>query len=477
MKKRSKKHNKDYLSNLIKVLTPTEKAYFKKYVSSFSGEKENNYLKLFNEYCSSNKAKPAIKTKPQLKQYLYELILESLEKYHAKTQIPIQIKNQLSAVRILIQKGMSEKAKKIISNNLKWYESEFDYLSCIEALQLKRKIALSELDFDEINATVKIESKFNAIINNLLKYESLYARTYKLAIVSGGKKAENEVELKNILNDNLLDDVSSCLCIQAASYFYRIKSICFALTNDWVNGHKNAIKRVELLESNKKFIIYDPQNYINALTNVIELSLRNENIEQAGRYNNQLKLVNVSGQTLLARRETRFLLHSLQIELMTPENTIPSIIEKKIKEHQQLYEPFIRSDENAEIKFLMAGILINSREFKSALTWVNEFLQTTPNEIRSDIQLSVRALNLYLHLRLENFDLLPYLIRNTLNYFKSNADATSAERIMIKFIETELNTSENKEKLQVKIKNLKADIEAEYQKTKTFSFLKHVLMS
>ena len=321
-----------------------------------------------------------------------------------------------------------------------------------------------------------MESEINSILTNLLHYESLYARTYKLAMTSNSKKAENELELKNIMSNKLLNDVSSCKCVQSASYFYRIRSICFTLANDWENGYKNAIKRIELLDLNKKFISYDPQNYINALTNAIELTLRKENIKQARQYNNQLKLVDVSAHTLLARRETRFLLHDLQIELMNPTIANYEILEKKIREHLEVYGSLVRLDEKAEITFLIIGILINANEFKNALSLLNEFLQTTPGDIRSDIHVSIRTLNLYLHLRIENYDLLPYLIRNTLNYFKSNASATGAELLMIKFIETELNTVENKEKFKLKMHKLKKDIEAEYERTNTFSFLKYILL-
>ena len=85
------------LFHLIKSLSRNEKGYFKKYVSRHTLKGENNYVRLFDAIDRQKtydedkllRKESYIRQLPLLKNYLYQMILESLENFYSKSRINI----------------------------------------------------------------------------------------------------------------------------------------------------------------------------------------------------------------------------------------------------------------------------------------------------------------------------------------------------------------------------------------------------
>src|SRR4051812_37900043 len=113
----------DSLFRLIKSLSRNEKGYFKKYSSMHIIGGENNYIRLFDAIEKQKKFNEEaikkhfsegkiIKQFSSAKNYLFTLILESLESYNSGMEA--ELIRQQNYIGILIQKGLYKEAGKVI---------------------------------------------------------------------------------------------------------------------------------------------------------------------------------------------------------------------------------------------------------------------------------------------------------------------------------------------------------------------------
>src|SRR5690349_16221129 len=122
------KEAKQELFNLIKSLNKGEKRYFKLFARTRSAHKDtNNYIRLFDviekqgEY-NEEKIKRLKLVKdvhlPMLKNYLYNLVLESLRSLKSKSSdVDSEIGNLLENARIMRDKGLEDEELKYLAKS------------------------------------------------------------------------------------------------------------------------------------------------------------------------------------------------------------------------------------------------------------------------------------------------------------------------------------------------------------------------
>ena len=142
------------LFNLVKSLSGSEKRYFKLFASGNRIDKNSKYLLLFdaidqqeefNDELLKHKiyhGEPIKSRKySELKAYLYDLILKSLQGYDEKTSIDYKIKNLLQNVRVLYKRSYYEDCKDLLPKVKKLaYKYEL-FSSIIEVLDWERQVA------------------------------------------------------------------------------------------------------------------------------------------------------------------------------------------------------------------------------------------------------------------------------------------------------------------------------------------------
>lgn len=110
-----------HLYELIQSLSASEKSYLKKN-SGIDGSKEKSYIilfdiindmKVYDEKILINKLKKngIEKSVSNLKDYLYELILENLVAYHKNTEEEFTLLQKYQKNKVLVKKGLFEQAK------------------------------------------------------------------------------------------------------------------------------------------------------------------------------------------------------------------------------------------------------------------------------------------------------------------------------------------------------------------------------
>ncbi len=110
------------LFDLIQSLTKVEKAAFKIYARN-KGAQNSLYVKLFDHVekrkkYDEKKIAGALKLKPgrlaELKNYLYNLVLNSLNEFHSEKTINARLAKHLTVIKLVLEKGLFGQCGKLI---------------------------------------------------------------------------------------------------------------------------------------------------------------------------------------------------------------------------------------------------------------------------------------------------------------------------------------------------------------------------
>lgn len=456
----------DRLFDLMASLTGPEKAYIKKKAKSFRRDDSAHYLKLFDliekqsDY-NEGKLLSAFSSLDQFnrtKNYLYQFILVSLEDYNRNNNLNFHHRHLIASIEILFNRGLYKQCTQMLQQVLVKQELRLDIILYLETIKWQKKIALAQLNTEVLQVANKIEKELLESLSNLQEMELLYNKTFAIAVLAGdASKQSTKEEINLILANPLLSSPEKCLSVPAISMFYRIRSICLNLIRDQESAYIESIKRIEIIEKVPVYREVYPQDYINALTNAIESGILLHRYNEARNLILKLKNFNVSNWFLECRKSTRALLNEIQISIITlsfsDNNSVANEVDALIAKFKRL----IRDDEKIELYFLVAILFVNNGEHKKALYWINEILNLSNTEARDDLQSRARVLNLLIHYSIDNYDLLEYLLRNTINYFNTKKNLTDTDRLILEFVKSELK-SPSAENLQHKLEKLKTEL-------------------
>ena len=198
----------DELFELIKSMTQTEKRYFKVFASRHVLGEQNNYEKLFDA-TEKQKVYDEARLKKQFekasfinrfavaKNYLYHLVLKSLDAYNADNTIDRKIRKQFSYAEILFEKGLYKQCGKIIASAKEMageYESHvriFDILNLeIDLMVVQSYEGKAKEDMENI-----FKETFTAIdrFKNEREYKLLTSRIFVRARKQGFARDRSEV--------------------------------------------------------------------------------------------------------------------------------------------------------------------------------------------------------------------------------------------------------------------------------------------
>jgi|GEM_PF-5579539 len=150
------KHGSNDLFRLIKSLSKTEKAYFKKFAERHVIGERNNYLKLFDaidrqEVYDEKKLlreEKYVKQLPYLKNYLMSAILKSMQVFHAELTEEDQQRRMMEDARFFYKKGLYDLSAKITAKTRATASSRLIPTTFIDAVRLDERIITTTQDME-----------------------------------------------------------------------------------------------------------------------------------------------------------------------------------------------------------------------------------------------------------------------------------------------------------------------------------------
>ena len=429
------------LHELIHALSGSEKAYFKKFVGANKTQKITNYIELFDlivkqkeydenkliHYLETNNKSYAKRLSVE-KKYLYELILESLEKFKEKnTSYHEKCIKMINQADLLMTKGLLRQAKNRL-NLAKRIAVENDLYIVLRYLQEKEiKFILYEYDSLEKSTHKKLLrlsdeiSEVHDQLVNVNEYRKI-SSSIELTVIQHENKPYAKLirHLDKIAQHPLMLSDKMANGYIAKLYYYHILHIYNFLTRNFQNAYKYAQLELNgMHEKPKRHAPYSKAHgYYNVYISLIELN----DIHEARKLMNEVKeLVQVHehiGNFILGQ------FYPLLFNFYWRNEDLKGV-EGVLTEYQK-YKQQLKFKGDVYVEYLMiicyTKLDLIKGEPKQALRRLNQLLSIKIDELKIEIFLSIRLLELVVHTELQNFDLVVSRKNSLVRWIKENPE-------------------------------------------------------
>jgi hypothetical protein len=235
-------------------LTPSEKKYFKQYISV---RKESKFYEaLFDllqkqeEYDVTELSKKLKKTTKQVsdaKDYLMQVLLKSLESFHVETTPMIRVYNLLNQAEIARIKGVPALVFDILDKAESICEESDFFLPLVAIYKRRQSIYEAQYNFSEsFNANLKID-QYLSMEKNLVEYRDLHKKVHYLVLPRKDKSVD--LSLEDVRDHPLLQDASTALSTTAKTFCYRTLIVLNNWFGDKDRGYQLARELYQLIRS------------------------------------------------------------------------------------------------------------------------------------------------------------------------------------------------------------------------------------
>ncbi|NUQ22409.1 MAG: hypothetical protein HUU34_00535 [Saprospiraceae bacterium] len=474
----------DRLYHLIKSLSGSEKRYFKIFVHT-DNDKDNKYLRLFDAI----DAQPAFDDEAlclqvyqgepiqsrkysELKAYLYDMLVRSLQSYDEKQAVDNRLRNLLLGVKSLYKRALFDDCFKVLQKAEKLAENYEKLDAQMEALHWHKQIAYARADIAYLDRQLDLiaarEAECLDLIRNLTDYQTLFYRVW-VAVRKNAQRAGSQDEvLHEVSSHPLLTGPDQALTHQSRIFYYRIKTVLSYSAKDYQNFYLLGGELIALMETKPHFLREDLSEYISALSNYAV------SCGFLGRYrevNDCLeKLRRITPITLddKLKIHRQYYTHKFRLCIETGDfDEGLRVVENHLNELEQLDKDLF---ERSSFYFQYFYIFFGAGNYNRALDYLNQWLNLPRSIERQDLQSLSRVLNLIIHYEMGNYLLLESLLRSTYRYLNKQEGLLEFEIKLIHFIR-QAGKSVDKKETRKALLALKTDFQQLLQKPKEKAML------
>jgi len=423
--------SKELLFELIQSLTKSEKRFIKLNAQVHGGNKI--YLKLLDaiarqkEYDEEElmrlfRGEEFTKQFSVAKNYLQNFILKQLRQYHSKLKANIECKNLLIDIEILFWKGQYKLAEKLIAKTEK-FASKYELFLVLEELNYwhgRIYSALLKLDKSSVKKTTEKHQNNLARYQNIVDYRALISKAHLLTKQSEVVRDDEEYdEYQKLLNNPLLQDINNAQSYDAKYSFYVLNSVLQRIAGNIDESANYRIKLVKFIEDNPCFLEENPIQYIASIHNLLMHSLIvhdhelfNDTITKFRKHNFKMPHEKANMFSSLCLFELGYYTEYGEYD------KAKEFVENTVVKYES-----VNSLLNLEHEFLLhyhaALAYYYLEDYSVALGWINKVINLTSKDLRVDVRASTYVLNILTHYELDNLELLPYLVKSVLNYYRT----------------------------------------------------------
>ncbi|MGE0561666.1 MAG: hypothetical protein AB7O47_07605 [Flavobacteriales bacterium] len=420
------------LHSLIKSLTKSEKRFITLNTQIHKGDKV--YLKLLEAIDKQDvydeklilrqfKNEAFVNQFSVAKNYLQSFILKQLRHFHSNLKASIECKNYLIEVEILFWKGQYRLAEKHILKTEK-LAKKYEFFLILEDLNNWRgRIYNAQLKLDtDHKITFEDQSKTNIeMYQNILDYKEL-TNTTQLLIKKSEiiRDSKEQLVYDKLLKNPLLVNANNAKSNQAKYGYYVLNSVIKRMVGELDESERYRKDLLTFLESKPYLIQENPIHYIAAIHNILmnclvikDYELYEKTIKKLKNYDFKMPHEKAYVFSTLCLFELGYYTERKEYDKAI------KFVEETIANYSELNGLL-----NMEHEFLLhynAGLAQYHRgEYNQALKWINKVINLTSKDLRVDVKASAYVLNILIHYDLENYELLPYVLKSTTAFLKQN---------------------------------------------------------
>jgi hypothetical protein len=443
-----------HLYDLVHSLSSSERRYFKLYVASHIGKHNDLCVKLFGLMVrSEGKSLEKIEAKitftkhpSRLKNYLYDLILKSLESYHSKSSITIKIRKLINQIENVYNKALYEQCIVLAKKSLKEAEKidhqnfKIDildwYLNALRQLENKKFASLHK----------ELQTKQQDAINKLRlekEYKKINQSTFQLTKRFGTlRSVEDADRLKEMMDNPLLSDYSLATSFYSKTNFNTTQSNYFKFIGDTKKTNYYQKQNLLLYEDYPARIDLDQYNYITALNNYSLSCSDLGDYEKADYYFSKMeKLTPFTNQVDVKIFEY---LSANRLDLYLRSGQLDKALEQSIKIEADLIKHGKRVTAlfKTVVQSNLCYLFLATGHYRKALQYNNHIIDEDKVNYRSDIFRFARIMNLIVHYELNDQYSIEYFYEATERFINKQIEIYAFERWFLTFFKTLIKTNE-----------------------------------
>lgn len=449
-------NNTDHVFQLIRSMTKNEKRYFRLEVSKYGGSDKNDYLKLYDcidgredydeaDVKASLRDEKLVKRFSAIKNYLYNILLQTLTNYHAERNSTALLCNLLQQIDILFGRGLYKQSYKLLQKAQK-----------IAAEYQRTPFKLILVDWEQRFAD--LEEKFNKLENRLqelieeengyikelhdkIDLEQIHLQTIHQMYQRGTPRNEEEREpYRKFLQHPILQKDHSQSGWYNQNAYYSATAMCYYMLGETERSKELNTKRIEMLESNPQILMEENVDYSVAMYNYIQILSNTGKYDEAIAALEKVRQFTESPQLITDERSKEFFFlilyyHSTRLYLLLGEFAKISALDAELKKkYKELNEKpnknrlFFMIPLNMTVGHFILG------EHVAALYWARVILNDKHNTIRHDILGFVRILHLLIQYELKNYAILEHSIESTQRYLQEHDKFMDFEYTVLRLV-------------------------------------------
>ena len=466
------------LFDLIRSLTKAEKRHFRLYASKYTKDSDSNHLKLFDAIdAQSEYDEQAIKDmfarekfSRQLtvtKNYLYNLILESLRISTADISVETIIRELLHDVEILYSKALYNQCYPVLQKAKKIALKNEVFTSLLEITEWEQKVKMREAGSRELEEHLRTafeeEKSILRTLENRLNFKFL-AR--KMLVMS--RKiwiANNDDDLHDfniVMGHPLLAHPENAKSFMALFDFYNSYSLYYRIKDDPQGLYENRKNAYLLMESNPEYRDSHQEPHFVAVNNFVYACIN------VGKYQEALELL---PQMYAIQAKVEDLQNLIQSSARNLELAIYFHLGQFDKGVQRLEEleaefgeldQYMIPNQKTAYYFYNSNLYYGKGDYHKALYWINKVLDYKEEGFRQDVHRFARILNLLIHYELDNHDQLEYFIKSTYRFLYARERLFFAETLIFDFLKKSSRLNDQKNLITL-FKEYKVEFEKLYE--------------
>ena len=435
------------LNELIKSMTMSEKRYFKIYSSKHVIGDNNDYVLLFDFIDKSKHYEEAIlqnqsfvKNLSAEKNYLYNLILKSLNAFHASLNSKTQIYQLLESIEILYHKGLYDQALKLVKKASKIAAESELFTQCLVLNEIKTELLSKQFLYERASMNIVEANKLLNTIENFNSIQEITTNCYGQQVKIGLSRSREDSNLLEIFVKNKkMNNSKYSLSNRSQMYINGLNLTYAYFVGDKDQTLKYSKLMTELYEEKPFMIEYSTIGYVSSLYNLVNAYIDNGLDTEAMFVLEKLESTKDKfGIPTSYNISARVFFYSNNIRLGSYLNQDRYNESKVLIENNnaslERYKAYVVKPQLYEYYFLVAKYYIVSGEYKHALKYTNIILNDKAFKLRDDLLSVVKLMNILIQFELNRDFSIEYLTKNTLNYFKKKKRLYKVEKELIKFM-------------------------------------------
>lgn len=430
------------LFDLIRSLSPNEKRYFKRFCG-ISG-RNSNYVRLFDaidglETYDEGAIKERFRDETFIEQlhvtkhYLRDLILKSLRNFHGRISRDAEVRDILRNVEILFHKELYGLCRTMLARAEKLAETYDIPGALVEVHGWHRRLDQAADPTDYPAFRQRLEKRMDAI--DRLQVSNRY---WQLAvdITSGALKTpETDPDAEPV---PLLEDISHARTVDARVLFHNMRYFTMVMSGDSDRATSELQELLLFLEEHPHRLQQDPGPYISTLNNLISHHIFNRRMEEARELIDRAKRAYLrSGASGRGKNVLLQILRTYNLELEVCRDT-GAFADRMdfIAETERFIESNLTKvprEYLISFWFQLASIHFQREDFDRSLGLINRILNEQFHDVRTDLQIQARMLNLMVHLERRNLFVLRYFVDNTRRFMKKFTEPRPFETALLEF--------------------------------------------